>query len=122
MPTSPQKQFPPIKDQPDIDKIPITPHLNKTGNIINDLGHFGGLHQPYRMEDTMMLEMSAAKSAVDQQNRLISLVKHIISSFETYFQTKTSWTEMATRSVEEHGDSHGQVFMRQKKQMFKFTV
>jgi len=60
----PAPKLPPLTKDDD-NKIQTTPHLNKTGNLVNDLGHYGGLHQPYRTEDTMMLELNSVKAAVD---------------------------------------------------------
>ena len=66
----PAPKLPPLTALDDSNKVPITPHINKTGNLINDLGHYGGLHQPYRTEDTMMLELNAVKSAVELAKRV----------------------------------------------------
>ena len=78
--TAPHK-LPPIKEESDkINKFEITPPVNKVGNLVYDLGHYGGLHQPYRTEDTMRLELGAAKAAVDlaKQVNLASQTDHLV--------------------------------------------
>jgi hypothetical protein len=62
---APQKQLPPLLEQQDTKhSIPTQPPVEHTGQLVHDLGHYGGLHAPYRTEDTMSLELNAVKSAV----------------------------------------------------------
>lgn len=78
---TPPHKFPPVKEEPDkINKLETTPHVDKVGNLVYDLGHYGGLHQPYRTEDTMRLELGAAKAAVDLAKRvnLASQTDHLV--------------------------------------------
>lgn len=51
-PEEPIKYYPTLSRQKDV------------GNLIYDLGHYGGLHQPYRTEDLIALELNSVKSAV----------------------------------------------------------
>ena len=63
--TAPHKAIPPgiEKDEP-ITFHPVKYKEKEVGNLVNDLGHYGGLHNPYRTEDTMALELNSVKAAV----------------------------------------------------------
>ena len=43
---------------------PTLSRQKDVGNLIYDLGHYGGLHQPYRTEDLIALELNSVKAAV----------------------------------------------------------
>ena len=51
-PEEPMQYYPTLSRQKDV------------GNLIYDLGHYGGLHQPYRTEDLIALELNSVKAAV----------------------------------------------------------
>lgn len=82
--TAPHKQIPPGIDQDDNDdKIKLYPVRNRqkdVGNLVYDLGHYGGLHQPYRTEDLVHLELTSVQSAVKlaKQVNLANQTDHLI--------------------------------------------
>ena len=49
-------------------------------DLVNKLGHYGGLHQPYRIEDTISLELRSAEAAVKlaQTVRLANQTDHLV--------------------------------------------
>ena len=42
----------------------IRPPRKPTENLIMNVGHYGGLHQPYRTEDLISLELKSVEAAV----------------------------------------------------------
>lgn len=67
-PEEPLKYYPTLSRQKDV------------GNLIYDLGHYGGLHQPYRTEDLIALELNSVKSAVKlaKEVNLASQTDHLV--------------------------------------------
>jgi len=61
--TAPQTKIPPLTEQ-EKPEIQTHPPTERTGDLVHDLGHYGGLHSEYRIEDKITLELTAVQSAV----------------------------------------------------------
>lgn len=73
--TAPHKQFPPT-----IEKEELKFHPPRPREITNQLGHYGGLHAPYRTEDLITLEMQSVNAAVNlaKQVNIANETEHLV--------------------------------------------
>lgn len=62
--TAPHKQLAPETEDTSGQVYPVQFKPKDSGALINDLGHYGGTHQVYRIEDMMNLELKSVDAAV----------------------------------------------------------
>lgn len=53
---------------------PVKIQKPETGNLISDLGHYGGLHREYRIEDLISLELKSVAAAVELAKK-VNIIK-----------------------------------------------
>ena len=78
--TAPHKQFPAVNQFRSQTSGQLYPTYVETGNLIKDLGHYGGLHAPYAIENLIDLELKSVQSAVKlaKQVNLANETEHLV--------------------------------------------